>query len=99
MRDDAALVDEKGGAHDAEADLAVELLFLPDSIGLNDHALGIGEKGEGQRILFCKFFVRGDAVAADADDGNAASLKFGVCARKGTDLTDITGRALSFHKI
>ena len=53
----ALLVDEKAAAGDAYGNLLVELLLLPDPIGLDRLQLWVGEQKTGQ-IVFCVNLAR-----------------------------------------
>ena len=88
---DSLLVNDKGAAHNAEPQLAVQLFLLPCTKGLNGKAIGVGQKNKGQIILLGEFDVRCRAVAADADDHDILLLECLVCARKCASLTGAAG--------
>jgi hypothetical protein len=76
---DAALfVDDEGGALDAEDFFAVQGFFLEYAVEAADDAVGVAEKRVGQADLGAELFVRGEAVAADAEYFGAGGDDFGV---------------------
>lgn len=62
------LVDEKAAAGDAYGNLLVELLHLPDPIGLDRLQLRVGEQKTGQIVFCVNFCAGGLQVLADADE-------------------------------
>lgn len=76
--DAAALVDDEGGAFDAEDFFAVHGLFFDDAVEPADGAVGVAEERVGQADFGAEFFVGGQAVAADAEDDSSGGDDFGV---------------------
>ena len=48
---DALLIDDECGADKSFVDFAVVFLFAPCTVGECDGVIGIGEKGEGERLF------------------------------------------------
>ena len=85
LDDDSVFVNQVRGAHYAKRFVAVEGFLLPNVVGLDGGLFGVGEEGERKVEFLLEFFVRGDAVLADADDFRAffteMRKEFRKCAR------------------
>src|SRR5215208_3990718 len=75
--DAAVLVEEEGGAQDADRLAAVGGLLAPGAPGLHDGVVGVGEEGEAQAVLAAEALVAGGVVGGDADHGDAGGPEAG----------------------
>ena len=96
---DSIFVDDERGADDAHGNFSVELLLLPDAIGLNRREFGIRQQNERQIVLFGEFHMGFDAVLADADDRYVPFLEFFVVFREADGLSCATGRVVLWIEI
>lgn len=99
FRYDAVFVDYERGTYNAHADLAVELLFLPNAVSLYDLKLGVGKQYERKRVFFGKFYVRRGAVTAYSDDGGVQLFIFAVIRSERTRLPCTAGGIILRVKI
>ena len=91
------LVNEIGRAHNAHADLAVELFLLPDAVFFDDFMLRIGKKNERKAVFFSEFAVGFGGILADADDDRIKLFEFLIRAAKSALPTaEITAPIVSF---
>jgi putative polyketide hydroxylase len=58
----ALLVEEEGGAQDADRGAAVAGLLAPGAPGVHDGVVGVGEQGEAQAVLVAEALVAGGVV-------------------------------------
>jgi hypothetical protein len=73
----ALLVEEEGGAQDADRGAAVASLLAPGAPGVHDGVVGVGEEGEPQPVLVAEALVAGRVVGGDADHRHPGGLEGG----------------------
>ena len=84
------LVDEKAAAGDAYGNLLIEMLLLPDPIGLDRLQLWVGEQKTGQ-IVFCVNLAREAFKSLLMPMKRRSAFKSHVGYGKGTDLQGTAG--------
>ena len=75
--DPAVLVEEEGGAQDADRGAAVAGLLPPGAPAVHDGVVGVGQEGEAQAVLVAEPLVAGGVVGGDADHRDAGGLEAG----------------------
>ena len=95
LYDDAVLVDEVRGAHDAKGLLAVHVLFVPDVICFDGFELRVRKKCEGKLVLLFELLVGRNGVLADTDDDGTFFPEGGHQIAKGTGLGRAARRVVS----
>src|SRR5579872_5290213 len=75
MCDDTSRVDDERRTLDPEEGATIERFLLPDTVGVRDLAIDVGQQREGQRILLLELRVRGDAVRTHANDRRIDTLE------------------------
>src|SRR5699024_412162 len=92
-------IDEESAALDADALLAVHVLFLEHAVGLAYGFVGVGNQVEREIVFGLEFFVLGERVPRDADNRGTGGAKIVILIAKGLAFLGAAGGIVARVKI